>query len=94
LFFGLVAILDDGIELSMGLHAANNIFLSLFVTHSSSALQTDAVFEVVRIDPVKDTYVLVILSLAAFFYFAWRYQWKYRVLNTKITARSGEYLSP
>ncbi|MDR1646397.1 MAG: CPBP family intramembrane metalloprotease [Tannerellaceae bacterium] len=84
LFFGLVAILDDGIELSIGLHAANNIFLSLFATHQSSALQTDAVFEVVRIDPVKDTCVQVVLSLVALLYFARKYKWNFRLLNGPI----------
>ncbi|MDR2810443.1 MAG: CPBP family intramembrane metalloprotease [Tannerellaceae bacterium] len=78
LFFGLVAILDDGIELSMGLHAANNIFLSLFATHRSSALQTDAVLEVTHIYPLKDTLLLVLLSLIAGLYFAWKYKWNLR----------------
>jgi membrane protease YdiL (CAAX protease family) len=86
LFFGLVSILDDGIELSMGLHAANNIFLSLFVTHRSSALQTDAVLEVLHINPYKDTVLLIGLSLAAVFFFAWKYRWDFRVLKKKIIA--------
>jgi membrane protease YdiL (CAAX protease family) len=85
LFFGLVSILDDGIELSMGLHAANNIFLSLFVTHRSSALQTDAVLEVLHINPCKDTILLIAMSLAAGFFFAWKYRWDIRVLKEKIT---------
>jgi membrane protease YdiL (CAAX protease family) len=45
LIFGLVTILDDGIEAAMGAHAANNIFLCIMVTHRSSALQTPALFE-------------------------------------------------
>jgi uncharacterized protein len=45
LVFGIITILDDGIEAAMGAHAANNIFLCIMVTHSSSALQTPAVFK-------------------------------------------------
>jgi membrane protease YdiL (CAAX protease family) len=45
LLFGIIAILDDGIEAAMGAHAANNIFLSILVTNSSSALQTSALYE-------------------------------------------------
>jgi membrane protease YdiL (CAAX protease family) len=86
LLFGLVAVMDDGIELAMGMHAANNIFLSLFVTHSSSALQTDAVFEQHLINPGKETLVLVITGLLAFTYFALKYKWNLKVLNTKINA--------
>lgn len=45
LIFGIITILDDGIESAMGAHAANNIFLCIMVTHESSALQTPAVYE-------------------------------------------------
>jgi membrane protease YdiL (CAAX protease family) len=84
--FALIAVLDDGIELSMGMHAANNVFLSLFVTHSASALQTDAVFEQHQINPGKETLVLVISGIVAIAYFAVKYKWNFGILNTKITA--------
>jgi hypothetical protein len=45
LVFGIASILDDGIEVAMGAHSANNIFLCIFVTNSSSALQTPALYE-------------------------------------------------
>src|SRR5450759_3453183 len=45
LIFGIVTILDDGIEASMGAHTANNAFLCIMVTNKSSALQTPALFE-------------------------------------------------
>ncbi|MFV0247414.1 MAG: lysostaphin resistance A-like protein [Tenacibaculum sp.] len=44
LFFGIITLLDEGTELALGLHAANNIVASLFVTTSWSALKTDALF--------------------------------------------------
>jgi membrane protease YdiL (CAAX protease family) len=44
LFLGLIAIMDDGLELSMGYHAANNIFAALIVTNEWQAFQTDALF--------------------------------------------------
>jgi hypothetical protein len=44
LVFGIVTIMDDGIEAAIGAHSANNIFLCIMVTHDSSALQTQAVF--------------------------------------------------
>ena len=31
-FFGIVTLMDDGIELAMGMHAVNNILAALFVT--------------------------------------------------------------
>jgi len=43
--FGIVTILDDGIEAAMGAHTANNTFLCIMVTGKSSALQTPALYE-------------------------------------------------
>lgn len=42
LIFGIITIMDDGIEAAMGAHTANNIFLCIMVTNKSSALQTPA----------------------------------------------------
>jgi membrane protease YdiL (CAAX protease family) len=88
-FFGLLSLLDDGIELAAGVHAANNIFLSLFATHRSSALQTDAVLEVLHINPYKDTLLLVGMSLVAILYFAWKYGWNFRILTKPVSAPAG-----
>jgi membrane protease YdiL (CAAX protease family) len=84
LLFGLVAILDDGIELAIGMHAANNAFLATFVTFSASALQTDALFEILQINPVKELVVLIVLGFIALTYFAYRYKWNFGVLNQKV----------
>ena len=51
LTFGVATIMDDGIEVSMGAHTANNIFLCIFVTNSSSALQTSALYEQKNVYP-------------------------------------------
>jgi uncharacterized protein len=45
LIFGVITILDDGIEAAMGAHTANNIFLCIMVTNKSAALQTSALYE-------------------------------------------------
>jgi membrane protease YdiL (CAAX protease family) len=51
LIFGIVTILDDGIEAAIGAHAANNAFLCIMVTNRASALQTPAVYEQLNIYP-------------------------------------------
>lgn len=63
LIFGLVTILDDGIEAAMGAHAANNIFLCIMVTHRSSALQTPAIFEQHNIYPWAELAGLVLTGI-------------------------------
>src|ERR1035437_191135 len=44
LIFGIITILDDGIEAAMGAHTANNIFLCIMVPSRSSSLQTPALY--------------------------------------------------
>ena len=44
LLFGITTLMDDGTELSLGMHAANNIVASVFVTMNWTAFQTDALF--------------------------------------------------
>ena len=63
LVFGLVTIFDNGIEIAMGAHAANNVFLSIFVTQQSSTLQTPAIFEQQQVYPWTDFLSLVIISV-------------------------------
>lgn len=44
IFLGLIALMDDGLELSMGYHAVNNIFAALILTNDWQAFQTDALY--------------------------------------------------
>lgn len=45
LFLGIIALMDEGLELSLGFHAANNLIGALLVTSDWSAFQTDSVFK-------------------------------------------------
>lgn len=63
LAFGVATIMDDGIEVAMGAHTANNIFLCIFVTNSSSALQTSALYEQKTIYPWTEFAGLLICAL-------------------------------
>ena len=44
LFLGILTLMDDGLELALGVHAATNIYSALFVTFDDSAVQTAALF--------------------------------------------------
>ena len=44
LLYGISTLMDDGMELALGMHAANNIAVSLFITASWTAVQTDALY--------------------------------------------------
>ena len=44
LFLGLLTLFDNGLELSMGFHAANNIFAALMISSDWQVFQTEALF--------------------------------------------------
>ncbi len=67
LLFGLISVLDNGIEIAMGAHSINNLFLSLIITSKSSALQTDAIFYVEQVNPVWSLISIIISSLIFIF---------------------------
>jgi membrane protease YdiL (CAAX protease family) len=73
MIFGIMTLLDDGIEAAMGAHAANNIFLCIFVANEYSSLQTPALYEMHVIDPSVEivsmlvTGILIILILKKIF---------------------------
>lgn len=52
LVLGIMTLMDDGLELALGFHAANNMFTALLVTSDWSALQTDALLTYTA-DPAK-----------------------------------------
>lgn len=43
-FLAVMTTMDEGMELSMGYHAANNVFTAIMITNNWQAFQTDAVF--------------------------------------------------
>jgi membrane protease YdiL (CAAX protease family) len=45
LFLGILTLMDDGMELNLGFHAANNLIGALLVTSDWSALRTDSVLK-------------------------------------------------
>jgi len=40
--FGIITLMDEGLELALGMHAANNIVAAVFVTTNWTVFQTDA----------------------------------------------------
>jgi uncharacterized protein len=76
LIFGIITILDDGIEASIGAHAANNAFLCIMVTNKSSALQTDAVFIQNNIYPWTELIALFVVGVFFIFILKMIFRWK------------------
>jgi len=84
LLFGLVSILDDGIEIAIGLHAANNMFICLFTTSPSMVFSTASVFEFESSNPIKELIVFFITGIVVFLFFYRKYNWDIRIMNEKV----------
>lgn len=84
IILGVVSILDDGIELAIGIHFMNNAFIALFTTHSSSVFQTDALFRVKEINPVGELIWMVLYAVVAILILTRVYHWDFAILNRKI----------
>ena len=50
--FAFITLRDNGAELALGAHAANNLYAGLFANYTNSALQTESIFLVTELDPV------------------------------------------
>ncbi len=57
LFLGIITLMDDGLELALGFHAANNLIGALLVTSNWTAFQTNSLF--VELSSPKDSLSLV-----------------------------------
>ncbi|MDG1841793.1 MAG: CPBP family intramembrane metalloprotease [Crocinitomicaceae bacterium] len=44
IFLGIITLMDNGLELAIGYHAANNFFTAILISNDWQAFQTDAVF--------------------------------------------------
>ncbi|MBK8851039.1 MAG: CPBP family intramembrane metalloprotease [Saprospiraceae bacterium] len=51
LFLALLAIADNGLELSIGIHTATNLFGSIVLKYEGSVLQTETLFEQKMVNP-------------------------------------------
>ncbi len=67
IFLCVITLLDEGLELALGIHAATNIYGATMMTFESSALQTPALFRMVEVD--AQFMSLAALVMAGVFYF-------------------------
>lgn len=77
IFLGLISYYDNGMELAIGYHAANNLFAALMITTNWQVFQTDALF--IDNTPPQvgwETVVGIFVILPfLFFFFKRKYNW-------------------
>jgi uncharacterized protein len=86
IFFGLCTLMDDGIELALGAHTINSMFLSIFFTQDSNTTLTPALFNVTDHSRTIDLAGMLILSLIFIYLakkqFAWP-EWRYLLMKVE-----------
>lgn len=85
LFMGIMTVLDDGLELALGFHFANNFIAATLITSDFSALQTDAIFkysgEIDKTAMFNETLITMAISYPLFLIaFGLIYKWKWKNL--------------
>jgi len=75
-FLGMITLLDEGLELAMGIHCANNLISGLLVTSPNSVLKTDAIFVASTEDPSSEFVTWAVMALITFLIFWRKYRWK------------------
>jgi hypothetical protein len=77
LFLGIITLMDEGMELALGFHAANNLVGSLLITSDWSAFQTHSILrDVAEPQPGFDVIVPVLFVFPILLYiFSYKYQW-------------------
>lgn len=72
LFLGIITLMDEGLELALGFHAANNLFTALLVTADWTAFQTHSILkdiaepEMSFIDMVLPVFIIFPILLLIF----------------------------
>jgi hypothetical protein len=80
LFLGIMTLMDEGMELSLGFHAANNLFTALLVTADWTAFQTHSILKDLS-DPVEAGFTdifapVFVLFPILLFIFSKIYKWE------------------
>lgn len=78
-FLGIVTLMDEGLELVLGFHIANNLFQILLITSTYSVFQTESVFkDLSEPDSALDEilFPLLVVYPLLILFFAKKYKWK------------------
>ena len=75
LFLGVITIMDDGLELALGIHAATNFYAAAIVSYPDSALNTKSIFSnsVLDIDGSLISWGIMIVVILIFL--KWFLKW-------------------
>jgi membrane protease YdiL (CAAX protease family) len=75
-FLGLITMMDEGLELALGWHYANNLTAALFITADWTVLQTDSIYKYVgEPDIVSQILPALVIFPLLIYHFSIKYKW-------------------
>lgn len=77
IMFGVITVLDEGLELAMGMHLINNLFGATVITSADSAIQSSTIWRntgPMNMAAENISYIIIMTVVIAFLW--WRYKWK------------------
>ncbi len=83
-FLGILAVMDDGLEIPLGIHFANNFTGSVLVSVKSSALPTTPLFTVKNYNPTDEILSSVLIMIIFLIIFSFIFKWDWKKLFRKI----------
>ena len=75
-FLGLITMMDEGLELALGWHYANNLMAALFITADWSVLQTDSIYKYIgEPDIASQILPALVIFPILIYHFSVKYKW-------------------
>lgn len=90
LFFGIMTLMDEGIELALGFHIANNLITALLVTADWTAFQTESILKDISEPTLLPELLLTLLILYPFSLAVLSKKYNWSNWKYKLTAKIDE----
>lgn len=92
-FLGIITLMDEGLELALGFHAANNLVGALLVTADWTAFQTHSIFKDVSEPSAGFDVLFPVLVIFPILLFIFGRKYKWTNWKEKLTGKVHEYSS-
>ncbi|MCB0282877.1 MAG: CPBP family intramembrane metalloprotease [Calditrichaeota bacterium] len=76
IFMAVITLMDEGLELALGIHALQNIYSSVFVGYKGGALQTPSLFMLTELNTQAMLVSWLVVSILFLFIVSRKYEWK------------------
>ncbi len=89
-FLGILTLMDEGLELALGFHAANNLIGALLITSDWSAFQTHSIFKDVSNPTAGFDIILPIFIVFPILLFIFNKKYKWHSWKEKLTGKLAD----